>query len=141
MKKIAIVYYSGTGNTASLAQAVKEGVIAGGGSAKTIAASLFGADMLDSYDAFAFGCPASGAENLEEEVFEPMFDAIKGHLAGKEVALFGSYGWGDGEWMRTWQESVKESGAILKSESVIALDHPDDEALAAAREMGKTLAS
>lgn len=70
-----------------------------------------------------------------------MFDAIKGHLAGKEVALFGSYGWGDGEWMRTWQESVKESGAILKTESVIALDHPDDDALAAAREMGKTLAS
>lgn len=140
MRRIAIVYYSGTGNTATLAQAVKDGVIAAGGTAKTIAASLFGADMMDSYDAFAFGCPASGTENLEEGVFEPMFDAVKEHLAGKEVALFGSYGWGDGEWMRNWQETVKEAGAIMKAQSVIALDHPDDEALAAAREMGKILA-
>lgn len=141
MKKIAIVYYSGTGNTDLMANAIREGVEAAGSSAKKISAGLFGPDMLDSYDAFAFGCPASGSENLEEDIFEPMFNSVLPHLAGRRVALFGSYGWGDGEWMRSWEESVKERGAILAGESLIAQDTPDNKALEAARALGRSLTS
>lgn len=139
MKKIAIVYYSGTGNTDLMANAIREGVEAAGSSAKKISAGLFGPDMLDSYDAFAFGCPASGSENLEEDIFEPMFNSVLPHLAGRRVALFGSYGWGDGEWMRCWEESVKERGAILAGESLITQDTPDNKALEAARALGRSL--
>lgn len=139
MKNIAIVYYSGTGNTELMADAVREGVQQNGAGAKKISAGLFGSDMLDSYDAFAFGCPASGAETLEEETFEPMFETLLPHLRGKRIALFGSYGWGDGEWMRRWEQRVKEAGAILATESLIVMDSPDDSALQAARELGAAL--
>ena len=139
MKNIAIVYYSGTGNTELLADAVREGVVSVGSSAKKISAGLFGADMLDSYDAVAFGCPASGAENLEEDIFEPMFETLLPHLAGKRIALFGSYGWGDGQWMRSWEQRVKEAGATLVAKSIITMDSPDADALVQAREMGKAL--
>ena len=139
MKNIAIVYYSGTGNTDLMADAVREGVQQNGAGAKKISAGLFGSDMLDSYDAFAFGCPASGSETLEEETFEPMFETLLPHLRGKRIALFGSYGWGDGEWMRRWEQRVKEAGAILATESLIVMDSPDDSALQAARELGAAL--
>ncbi|HOE83786.1 MAG TPA: flavodoxin [Sphaerochaeta sp.] len=139
MKNIAIVYYSGTGNTELMADAVREGVQQNGAGAKKISAGLFGSDMLDSYDAFAFGCPASGSETLEEETFEPMFETLLPHLRGKRIALFGSYGWGDGEWMRRWEQRVKEAGAILATESLIVMDSPDDSALQAARELGAAL--
>lgn len=139
MKNIAIVYYSGTGNTELMADAVREGVQQNGAGAKKISAGLFGSDMLDSYDAFAFGCPASGSETLEEETFEPMFETLLPHLRGKRIALFGSYGWGDGEWMRRWEQRVKEAGAILATESRIVMDSPDDSALQAARELGAAL--
>jgi len=139
MKNIAIVYYSGTGNTELMADAVREGVQQNGAGAKKISAGLFGSDMLDSYDAFAFGCPASGAETLEEDTFEPMFETLLPHLRGKRIALFGSYGWGDGEWMRRWEQRVKEAGAILATESLIVMDSPDDSALQAARELGAAL--
>ncbi|MCK9548949.1 MAG: flavodoxin [Sphaerochaeta sp.] len=139
MKNIAIVYYSGTGNTELLADAVREGVVSVGSSAKKISAGLFGADMLDSYDAVAFGCPASGAENLEEDIFEPMFETLLPYLAGKRIALFGSYGWGDGQWMRSWEQRVKEAGATLVAKSIITMDSPDADALVQAREMGKAL--
>lgn len=139
MKNIAIVYYSGTGNTELMADAVREGVQQNGAGAKKISAGLFGSDMLDSYNAFAFGCPASGAETLEEDTFEPMFETLLPHLRGKRIALFGSYGWGDGEWMRRWEQRVKEAGAILATESLIVMDSPDDSALQAARELGAAL--
>jgi flavodoxin I len=139
MKNIAIVYYSGTGNTELLANAVREGVQHTGAGAKKISAGLFGSDMLDSYNAFAFGCPASGSETLEEDTFEPMFETLLPHLRGKRIALFGSYGWGDGEWMRRWEQRVKEAGAILATESLIVMDSPDDSALQAARELGAAL--
>ena len=141
MKNIAIVYYSGTGNTELLADAVREGVQRTGAGAKKIGAGLFGSDMLDSYDAIAFGCPASGAETLEEDTFEPMFETLLPHLGGKRIALFGSYGWGDGEWMRHWEQRVREAGAILVAPSVISMDNPDDSALQAARELGAALTS
>lgn len=140
MKKIAVVYFSGTGNTEALANALVEGAQESGASVKVISAGMFSSDMLDSYDAFAFGCPAMGSEALEDEVFEPMFESLLEHLAGRKVALFGSYGWGDGEWMRLWKETTVESGAILAAEPVIALDTPDQNALEEAKALGVALA-
>ena len=104
MNKIAVVYWSGTGNTERMASAVLEGAKEKGADAVLFQASEFDASMMDSYDAVAFGCPAMGAEVLEEDEFQPLFDACETKLSGKKIALFGSYGWGDGEWMRNWEE-------------------------------------
>jgi flavodoxin I len=141
MKNIAIVYYSGTGNTQMLANAIKEEILSRGARAKTISAGLFGADMLDNWDAFAFGCSANGAETLQEDTFEPMFASLLDHLDGRKLALFGSYGWGDGQWMRDWEERVRQAGGILVHESVTCLDDPDSAALEAARALGRALAN
>ena len=99
MSKIAVVYWSGTGNTEAMANEVAEGAKAAGAEVDVLTASEFGADKMDAYDAVAFGCPAMGAEELEDSEFEPMFSDCEGKLGGKKIALFGSYGWGDGEWI------------------------------------------
>ena len=140
MSKVAIVYWSGTGNTEAMANAVAEGAKAQGAEATLFSAGEFDAALMDNFDAVAFGCPAMGAEVLEEGEFEPMFSACEAKLAGKKIALFGSYGWGDGEWMRTWEESCRDKGANLACDSVICQETPDDEALSACRSLGEALA-
>ncbi len=139
MAKVAVVYWSGTGNTEAMANAVVEGVQEKGAECELFTASGFNESMMDSYDAVAFGCPAMGAENLEESEFEPMFNDCEPKLNGKKIALFGSYGWGDGEWMRTWEETCAGDGAVLACNSVIANDTPDDDALAACKALGAAL--
>lgn len=139
MKKIAIVFYSGTGNTEAMAEAVLEGVQTTGAEARLVHAQSFSADMLDLYDAVAFGCPSMGVEELEEEYFEPMFSSLEGKLRNKRIALFGSYGWGDGEWMRTWEERTLALGAKLVADPVIANEDPDREALEACKALGAAL--
>lgn len=114
------------------------------GEEKRAEASLFTTDefdasMVDSYDAIAFGCPAMGDEVLEETEFEPMFSECKEKLQGKEIALFGSYGWGDGGWMRNWEGTCKEAGAFLDCESAICNEMPDDEGVQAFKELGESL--
>ena len=140
MSKIAVVYWSGTGNTEAMANEVAEGAKAAGAEVDVLTASEFGADKMDAYDAVAFGCPAMGAEELEDSEFEPMFSDCEGKLGGKKIALFGSYGWGDGEWMRNWEKSCKEAGAVLATESVICNDMPDDAGVANCKELGAALA-
>lgn len=140
MKKIAVIYWSGTGNTEAMAQAVVQGAREAGAQADLYAAADFDAAGAQQYDAFAFGCPAMGAEELEDGEFEPMFSACRGQLSDKKVGLFGSYDWGDGEWMRTWQEDCRSSGIALVSDGVIANNQPDEEALAACRALGAALA-
>ena len=134
MSKIAVVYWSGTGNTEMMAKAV-----AGACEGKLFTADEFTADMVSEYDAIAFGCPSMGAEELEDTEFEPMYSACKGALSGKRVALFGSFGWGDGEWMRNWEEDIKGTGAEMACDFVICQEEPDAEALAACEELGKAL--
>ena len=95
---------------------------------------------MDAYDAIGFGCPSMGSEQLEEGEFEPMFEGCKSHLNGKKVALFGSYGWGDGEWMRNWEAECLSLGANMVCECVICQETPDDEALAACEALGRALA-
>ena len=139
MSKIAVVYWSGTGNTEQMAESVADGARNAGADVTTFTAAEFDADKMDEFDAIAFGCPAMGDEVLEDTEFEPMFDGCKDALKGKNIALFGSYGWGDGEWMRNWEESCKEAGANLVCDSVICQEEPDDEATDACKALGAAL--
>ena len=138
--KIAVVYWSSTGNTEAMAQAVAEGAKQSGAEVALLTATEFGPEAMDSYDAVAFGCPAMGAEELEDTEFAPMFESCEDKLSGKKIALFGSYGWGDGEWMRSWEETCQNKGASLACDSVICQETPDDEALEACRKLGEALA-
>ena len=104
-----------------------------------LTASAFSADKMDGYDAIAFGCPAMGAEELEESEFAPMFSSCEAKLNGKKIALFGSYGWGDGEWMRSWEETCKNDGADLACDFVICNEAPDGDAIEACKELGAAL--
>ena len=119
MSQAAVVYWSGTGHTEAMAQAV-----AAAAQADLFTAAEFDADKAARYAAIAFGCPSMGAEQLEESEFEP---------------LFGSYGWGGGEWMRTWEDDCAAAGLTLCAESVICQDEPDDAALAACAALGEAL--
>ena len=139
MSKVAIVYWSGTGNTEAMANYVAEGVKKAGGEADLFTSAEFGADKAGEYDRIAFGCPSMGAEQLEESEFQPMFDEVSPVLSGKKIALFGSYGWGDGEWMRSWEKDCGDAGLNLVCESVICTETPDDAALEACRALGKAL--
>ena len=140
MSKTAVVFWSGTGNTEEMANAVLEGMKEAGADASIHSADSFQAADVAEYDAIAFGCPAMGAEVLEEDEFQPLFDDCKAALAGKKIALFGSYGWGDGEWMRNWEDDCKDAGAELACDSVICNDAPDDDAVAACKALGAALA-
>lgn len=140
MSKVAVVYFSSTGNTEAMANAVAEGAKAAGAETEMFECTDFQAGKAADFDAIAFGCPAMGDEVLEETEFQPMYDDCKGALSGKKIALFGSYGWGDGEWMRNWESDCKEAGAVLACESVICCEAPDDEAVENCKKLGAALA-
>lgn len=140
MRKVAIVYWSGTGNTEKMAQKAAEGAQSAGAEVTLLLASQFGPDQMDAYDAIGFGCPSMGAEQLEETEFEPMFLACEPKLKGKPIALFGSYGWGDGEWMRLWEKTCQDAGALLVCDYVICNETPDETALEDCFALGKALA-
>lgn len=135
MAKVAVVYWSGTGNTQAMAEEV-----ARASSGQLFTASEFSADKVAEFDAIAFGCPSMGSEQLEDSEFEPMFEACKGALKGKKIGLFGSYGWGDGEWMRNWEADCKDLGANLVMEPVICQEAPSDDALDQCAALGSALA-
>ena len=139
MSKIAVIYWSGTGNTEAMADLVANAATAAGASVDKFTASEFNVSSAGDYTGFALGCPAMGAEVLEEMEFQPMFDSIKNQMGGKAVGLFGSFGWGDGEWMRTWESDCDSAGVNLVCESVICTETPDDAALEACRALGKAL--
>ena len=139
MSKVAVVYWSGSGNTEAMADKVAEGAKAAGAEVEVISADDFAGTDIEGFDGVAFGCPAMGDEELEDSVFQPVFEACEPKLAGKKVALFGSYGWGDGEWMRSWDEKCKNDGVVLAADSVICNEEPDDEAQAACIELGKAI--
>lgn len=141
MNNVAIVYWSGTGNTEMMANSIAEGVKKKGAEAKLFVASDFNNELVLNFDTIAFGCPSMGAEQLEEDEFEPMFLSLEKNLKGKKIALFGSYGWGDGEWMRNWEEQCGDFGAQLACESVICTNEPDEDAKESCISMGEILAS
>ena len=133
MSKVAVVYWSGTGNTEAMANKVAEGAKAAGAEVEVISADDFDGTDISGFDGVAFGCPAMGDEELEDSVFQPVFEACEAKLAGKKVALFGSYGWG------SWEEKCQNDGVALAIDSVICNEDPDDEAQAACIELGKAI--
>ena len=139
MSNVAVVFWSGTGNTEQMADAVAEGARGAGAEVTVYQTSDFDSDKAAQADAIAFGCPAMGAENLEESEFEPMFTGVEAALSGKKIALFGSYGWGDGQWMRDWEDRCKADGAELACDSVLANEAPDDAALDECKALGAAL--
>ena len=140
MSKIIVAYWSQTGNTEAMANAVGEGIVAAGGEADVIPVSVASVDELKNAASFALGCPAMGSEVLEESEMEPFVAEVEAIVAGKKIGLFGSYGWGDGQWMRDWEDRMTAAGAtVVNGEGVIAHEAPDDEALEACKNLGKAL--
>lgn len=141
MSKIYVVYWSQTGNTEAMAKAVKEGIQSAKGTAEVIEVSKASLDELKNAPAFALGCPAMGAEVLEEEEMEPFVAQLEAFAQGKKIGLFGSYGWGNGQWMRDWEDRMKAAGAdIVEGQGVTAQEAPDENALEACRNLGRALA-
>jgi flavodoxin short chain len=140
MKKIAVVYWSGTGNTEQMANMIAEGARGAGAEVTVFTAGAFDKSMVENYDAIAFGCSSMGAEVLEEQEFEPMYASCKEKLSGKTVALFGSYGWGDGEWMRDWEQDIIAANAVLPCGYLIINETPDDAGNDSCKKLGIGLA-
>ena len=141
MDKIYVVFWTQSGNTQAMAQAVAEGITAAGKTPELVFVSEIPADALKDEAAFALGCPAMGAEVLEESEMEPFVMAVETFAKGKKIALFGSYGWGDGQWMRDWVDRMTSAGAtVVNGEGVICQEAPDDDAVAACESLGKQLA-
>lgn len=142
MSTVNIVYWSGTGNTQAMAMAVAKGVSKVGGTAEVKAISEVSAEQFDNETVFALGCPSMGAEQLEDSEMEPFVEELCKNINGKNVFLFGSYGWGDGEWMRDWEERMKQAGAVLLTqEGVIVNGEPDEDTINRLMEAGSSLAS
>ena len=142
MSKISVVYWSQTGNTQAMAEAIGNGIKAAGKEAEVVDVSSVSLDDLKKETVFALGCPAMGAEVLEETEMDPFVSEVEGFAAGKTIALFGSYGWGDGQWMRDWVDRMNAAGAnVVNGEGLICQETPDDSAIADCESLGKQLAA
>ena len=142
MVQISIVYWSGTGNTELMAQKVAEGVREAGQEAVVLSVDLADVSELKKARAFALGCPSMGAEQLEETQMEPFMCDLENGIGGKQIGLFGSFGWGGGEWMRDWEERVRNVGAsVVGEEGIIVNGAPDEEAEEKCKELGRALAA
>ena len=140
MSEIIVAYWSGTGNTGAMAEYVAQGIREGGKEAKIVNVENFSADELKDCSVFALGCPSMGVEVLEEGYMEPFMCDVDGFAAGKKIGLFGSYGWGDGEWMRLWEKRCDDAGMLFACDYVICNEAPDDEAKEACAKLGAALA-
>ena len=120
-----IVYWSGSGNTERMAELIKKGIISSGQTVETSLVSEVNVDDLLKDEILVLGCPAMGDEVLEESEFEPFIEEIASKVSGKKVALFGSYGWGDGQWMRDFEERMISYGCTIISEPLIIQYSPD----------------
>ena len=139
MSEVIVAFWTGTGNTAEMAEYVAEGIKEGGAEAKVVSVDDISAADLKDAKAFALGCPSMGVEQLEESTMEPFVEEVCGFASGKTIGLFGSYGWGDGEWMRTWEDRCIEDEAVIACECVICNETPDESGEEACRNLGKSL--
>ena len=140
MEQYYVIYWSQTGNTREMAEAVGEGICSEGKIANVVEVGTVSADILKEITSFALGCPATGAEELEAEEMNPFVEEVETFAKGKKIALFGSYSWGDGQWMRDWEERMTKAGATLVGGAgVICNETPDADALNECRELGKKL--
>ena len=141
MSNLAVIYWSMTGNTQAMAEAIAQGAREAGAGVDVFSVDQVTVDQAAEYDKLALGCPAMGAEVLEEAEFDPFFTALEGRLGGKRVALFGSYGWGDGQWMRDWVQRAGQAGAnVYEGEGLILQEAPNEDGLAKCREFGSGFA-
>ena len=141
MSNLAVIYWSMTGNTQAMAEAIAQGAREAGASVDVFSVDQVTVDQAAEYDKLALGCPAMGAEVLEEAEFDPFFTALEGRLGGKRVALFGSYGWGDGQWMRDWVQRAGQAGAnVYEGEGLILQEAPDEDGFAQCRAFGSGFA-
>ena len=138
--KIGVIYWSYKESTEIMAEKISNGIDEAGAKAILVNVVDFDIDSIDSYYKIALGCPAMAGEALEKSEFEPFFKAISTHLKGKKVALFGSHGWGDGEWIQDWENQVKGLGAILFDKGLTILGEPDKEGRHRCVEFGKAFA-
>lgn len=142
MDKVHVIFWTQGGNTGLMAKAVGDGITAEGKEVVFLQPNEANIDELKSLPGFIMGCPAMGDEVLEESEMEPFMEAVEGIISGKTIGLFGSYGWGDGQWMRDWQDRVANAGAtVALGEGVICNEAPDDEAVAKCNELGKVFAA
>ncbi|NLG02707.1 MAG: flavodoxin [Clostridia bacterium] len=142
MERIYVIYWTQSGNTLAMANAIGEGISAAGKEAVVIDVSSVSVDQIKEEKVFAMGCPAMGAEVLEEGEMEPFVEQLEAFIGGKKIALFGSYGWGDGEWMRDWETRMNNAGAqVLNNEGLICHEMPDEAGLEECRSLGKQLAT
>ena len=141
MSKMAVIYWSMSGNTQAMAEAIAQGAEEAGAQVEVLPVGEVTPEQALTYEKLVLGFPAMGAEVLEEEEFEPFFAQLEGRLAGRKVALFGSYGWGDGQWMRDWQARTEETGANLYDQGLMIHETPDEEGLARCRAMGAGFAA
>lgn len=141
MSKAAIIYWSGTGNTKIMADAILEGMKSAGAEVDIFDVTVIDPAKALEYEKIALGCPSMGVDSLEEDTFEPFYDELSKSLKGKKIALFGSYDWGDGEWMRNWQADVESSGGDLyNKEGLIVNLTPDEDGVAKCKSFGEGFA-
>ena len=141
MDKIQVVFWTQSGNTQAMAEAIGKGITEAGKEANVVYVGSASLDDLKAANAFALGCPSMGVEVLDEAEMEPFVAEVEGFASGKTIALFGSYGWGDGEWMRNWVDRMQAAGAtVLNGEGLICQETPDDDAIAECVNLGKQLA-
>ncbi|WP_330617921.1 flavodoxin [Mobilitalea sibirica] len=138
MKKVVVIYWSGTGNTKAMAEAVAEGCT--DMEVRLLQVSEASVDHVAEADAVAFGCPAMGSEELDDTEMEPFIASLSDNVVNKPIVLFGSYGWGNGEWMADWEDRMLDLGAKLITEGLIINEMPDEEGIKKCKELGKTLA-
>ena len=142
MEKIYVIYWSMSGNTQAMAEAIAKGINDSGKEAVVQYVSEASVSELQDAKVFALGCPAMGAEVLEEVEMEPFVSEVEGIAAGKKIALFGSYGWGDGQWMRDWEERMSGCGAaIINGAGLICHETPDDAMISECENLGKQIAA
>ena len=142
MEKIYVIYWSMSGNTQAMAEAIAKGINDSGKEAVVQYVSEASVSELQDAKVFALGCPAMGAEVLEEGEMEPFVSEVEGIAAGKKIALFGSYGWGDGQWMRDWEERMSGCGAaIINGAGLLCHETPDDAMISECENLGKQIAA
>lgn len=141
MDKVYIIFWTQGGNTGAMASAIGDGVKVAGKEPVFLSPSEAKVSELTELNGFAMGCPAMGCEVLEETEMEPFVSEVESIIKGKKVVLFGSYGWGDGQWMRDWEERMKSAGAIIiGGEGIIAHEMPQDADIERCNNFGKQLA-
>ncbi len=138
--KVAVIYSSQSGNTEMMAQAINEGLLAEGAESVLFSASNFDVKKANDYDRLVFGSPSMGDEEIDQDFMDPLFSNLEPNLGGKEIAMFGSYGWGDGQFLRSWMQRAQDSNAIVLNEGLLINYTPDSDGLTECQNFGKSLA-